>query len=59
MTNSELLAHINEIRKRRVAAPALAKAAGKKTAKSAEEKTLALLKSLPPEIKAQLLKDMT
>jgi len=57
LPDSELMERIAEIRRRRVAAPEKAKAAGKKASKSKEEKLLELLKSLSPEMQKSLLQE--
>ncbi len=49
---------IEEVRSRRVQAPEKAKQAGKKIAKTAEEKALELLKGLPADIRESLLKGL-
>jgi len=58
LSDEELRARIDDIRRRRVQAPEKAKQAGKKIAKTAEEKALELLQALPADIRESLLKEM-
>lgn len=58
LSDEELLQRINEIRKRRVAAPEKAKQAAKKTSKSSDEKLLAALQALPPELRKSILEGL-
>ncbi len=51
----ELVEMLTAIRKKRVAAPEKTKQAAKKVAKTDEEKAMALLKSLSPEVLKSIL----
>ena len=56
LNDDELMSKIEEIRRRRVQAPALAKQAAKKKIQSKDEKLIALLRDLPMEQVKLLLK---